>query len=655
MKGSGKILRDLLVSEEITVLMEAHNALAARICEQNGFPAIWVSWLCIACSIALRRNREATWTEVTMTTDWILEATRLPVLFDGDIWHGNHNNVRQMVCELGRRGFAGVVINDKVFSGPGCFVDDDPILLPIKKFQEKLRAAKDAQEVRDFLIIAGLEGFIAGQPVNFVVEQAHEYIEAGADALLIHSRQSDVVEIAKFLEQWQEQVPVIVSPTSYPNVTFAQLKTLGVSGVICVNQTIRAAASAIDRSTRPNLRVSTPAAANDEMAPLMEILDPLSRDKSSYYHSSSRRTLMLNPGPTNVHEDVRRALLAPDKNHRSAAFADTLKKVRNKIVQLLGLEATHTVIPLVASGTGANEAMLSRVAGPVIVPVAGRYSNRLADLAEHCGLKVIRVSCDPLHGVDIDILETAVRDHPEITHICLVHHETTTGVIVSLNAVVAISERYGVGIIADGISSVFGQELGSKAQALDYITLTSNKCLEAVPGLSFVIARRSLMEAATSTSHSYYLDLRRQWWHMETKNAPINTHGYAYYRAVEVALERLRAESVAGRCSRYRSLRDRLKIGMTSLSFTPLDAPPGLQANWLQLYRMPVGFDFTASQSRLADRGISIYTDDETLVQGNMYLATMGAIDASDVDRFLDELQADLSALRPTTSPPSLI
>ena len=354
-----------------------------------------------------------------------------------------------------------------------------------------------------------------------------------------------------------------------------------------------------------------------------------------------RPHLLFNPGPTNVHDDVRRCLLAADVNHRDREFADVLALVRQGITQQMGLSASHDCIPFVASGTGANEAVIGSIHGTLAVLISGHYSARLADIGERLGRAVIRITSDPFAGVDCDALERSLAQSGEGTHVCVVHHETTTGILAPLDRIAAIAGRHGARLIVDGISSIFGHPREDCAPEIDYYTVTANKCLESVPGLSFVIARRSLLGSLPSRPSGYYFDLGRQWRDMEETGAPSFTQGYGNYLAAAAALRRLRAETVAGRSARYARLRDRLATGLASLGIEPV-YPCGRRATWLHLSRRPLALDYGLLRSRLSQQGITIYTDARTLGQGHLYFATMGAIDDDDVDTLVNAIRQEL-------------
>ena len=292
MNNRGRTLRQLLSADRLTLIMEAHNALVARICERNGFQALWASGLTLSSSMGLRDHNEATWTELLSIADLVVNATSLPVLFDGDSGQGNFNNVRRLVRTLSARGYAGVVIEDKTFPKMNSYIKHRHTLVAVEEFQGKLEAAKDAQLDHDFVVIARLEGFIAGDEPEAVAGRAHAYCDAGADGLFVHSRRADAADVAAFVRNWDQRAPLIVSPTSYPGVSFAELQSFGVSAAICANHAFRAAMRAVDLVTK-QIRVCNSLSAVEgaiaTLDELFELLDYKELDEASRRYERTTR------------------------------------------------------------------------------------------------------------------------------------------------------------------------------------------------------------------------------------------------------------------------------------------------------------------------------------------------------------------------------
>ena len=169
--------------------MEAHNALSARIVEEAGFRGIWASGLAISAALGVRDNNEASWTQVLEVVEFMTDATRVPILLDGDTGYGNFNNMRRLVKKLEQRGVAAVCIEDKLFPKTNSFIESErQPLATIDEFTGKIKAVKDAQTDPDFCLVARLEGFIAGRGLDEMLRRAEAYHLAGADALSFTAR-----------------------------------------------------------------------------------------------------------------------------------------------------------------------------------------------------------------------------------------------------------------------------------------------------------------------------------------------------------------------------------------------------------------------------------------------------------------------------------
>lgn len=264
--------RRMLQSGELDFLMEAHNGLSARIAEEAGFRGIWASGLSISAALGVRDSNEASWTQVLDVAEFMSDATNVPILLDGDTGYGNFNNVRRLVRKLEQRGIAAVCMEDKVFPKTNSFLKGETQRLACKnEFAGKIKAAKDTQLDPDFSVVARLEGFITGCPLEDTLDRADTYFAAGADALLVHSKRTDADEIALFMEHWDRPCPVVIVPTTYAETPSDVFRSLGVSVAIWANQSMRSAVTAMQNICR-EIRESESVAGLDAMiAPLSEV------------------------------------------------------------------------------------------------------------------------------------------------------------------------------------------------------------------------------------------------------------------------------------------------------------------------------------------------------------------------------------------------
>ncbi len=349
---------------------------------------------------------------------------------------------------------------------------------------------------------------------------------------------------------------------------------------------------------------------------------------------SSRRRLLFNPGPTNVSEAVRQALITADLSHRDPAFREVLMRVTGELAELLGGAGTHSAVLFAGSATGAMESVVAAIDAGLMVVVNGRYSERIAEIAERCGVETHRFPSPELAPPDLQALDAALAARPGLTHLAVVHHETTTGALLPLTAIGELADRHGLGLIVDGVSSVGGHDFDLRRDNVAFLTLNPNKCLEALPGVGIVVARDSELEALEGKSRSFYFDLHAQWRRLGLREVPYTMPVQVVF-ALDTALGLLRAEGCAQRVRRYARLRAYARDRLADLGHEPIELPEPIRGNVITTLRLPAGLDFQRLHDRLQDDGITIYSNSAALASGRFFVATMGAIAEPDVDRFV--------------------
>ncbi len=265
------LLRQQLLEPNLAFLMEAHDALSARVVEAVGFEGIWASGLSMSSALGVRDCNEATWTQILDVLEFMADATTKPILVDGDTGHGNFNTVRRFVKKLCQRNIAGVCIEDKVFPKMNSFIGDGQVLADIDEFCGRIRAAKDSQLYDDFTVIARVEALIAGKGLDEALRRAHAYCDAGADGVLIHSKMDVADEIVGFVGRWQNRAPVVIVPTRYYRTPTSLFQEIGISLVIWANHNLRAAVAAMMHASRVIRRTQRLIDLEPEIAPLGEI------------------------------------------------------------------------------------------------------------------------------------------------------------------------------------------------------------------------------------------------------------------------------------------------------------------------------------------------------------------------------------------------
>ncbi|MCL1864040.1 MAG: phosphoenolpyruvate mutase [Defluviitaleaceae bacterium] len=265
--------RKLLNHNKHFFLMEAHDGLSSKIVEETGFSAIWASGLSITASLGVRDNNEISYTQLLDVLEYMNDATSLPILVDGDTGYGNFNNASVLLRKLEERGIAAVCIEDKKFPKTNSFLEDsmDALADPLE-FAGKIRAMKAAQSSPDFTVVARLESFNVGAGLDDAIKRARIYVEAGADALLVHSKRSDSKDIDDFLSSFDMDVPIFLVPTKYYTVPVNHLtKDIRVRGIIWANQSVRACVSAMQSICKQIFNEGSIANAEESIASVSEI------------------------------------------------------------------------------------------------------------------------------------------------------------------------------------------------------------------------------------------------------------------------------------------------------------------------------------------------------------------------------------------------
>lgn len=265
-------LKNLINSKELEFIMEAHDGLSAKIVEEASFKGIWASGLTISAALGVRDNNEASWTQILEVLEFMSDNTSIPILLDGDTGYGNFNNMRRLVRKLEQRQIAGVCIEDKLFPKTNSFISGErQPLADIDEFCGKIKAAKDNQQDPDFVVVARVEALIAGWGLGEAIRRAEAYETAGADAILIHSKKSDVSEIEAFMKEWGSRLPVVIVPTKYYSTSTDKFRELGVSLVIWANQSLRSSVGAMQRTVKQIFKDQNLINIEDKIAPISEI------------------------------------------------------------------------------------------------------------------------------------------------------------------------------------------------------------------------------------------------------------------------------------------------------------------------------------------------------------------------------------------------
>ena len=241
-------LAKLMETKSIVKVGGAYDALSAKLVETSGFDAIWAGSFAISATHALPDASILTMTDFLRVSENMVDACNIPVIADCDTGFGGTANVSHAVKKYEKAGIAGISMEDKIFPKQNSLLENSKQeLLPEKDFVAKIIAARESKIDRNFMIIARTEALIAEKGMDEAIHRANAYENAGADAILIHSKKKSSDEIFEFSEKWKGSIPLVVVPTSYPSVKVDELISHKIKMVIYANQSLRAAHNVISK------------------------------------------------------------------------------------------------------------------------------------------------------------------------------------------------------------------------------------------------------------------------------------------------------------------------------------------------------------------------------------------------------------------------
>jgi len=332
-----------------------------------------------------------------------------------------------------------------------------------------------------------------------------------------------------------------------------------------------------------------------------------------------RDPILLTPGPLTTTLATKAAMLR-DWGSWDASFNAVTARVRTHLVQILHAEDTHVCVPLQGSGTFSVEAAVNTLVprdGHVLVLINGAYGKRLARLTQMMGRRcsVFETADDvPTTPDDVDRLLAA---DPSITHVGLIHCETSTGIENPLQAIAAVVARHGKSLIVDAMSSFGALPIDARTTPFDALIAASGKCIEGPPGMGFVFVRRSVLEKCEGRSTSLALDLYDQWTYMEKTTQWRFTPPTHIVVALDAALAQYRVEGgQPARLARYTANCKALLDGMGALGFRSF-LPAAIQAPIIVTFHAPADprYTFKAFYESVRDKGFVLYPGKLTQVE----------------------------------------
>ena len=320
---------------------------------------------------------------------------------------------------------------------------------------------------------------------------------------------------------------------------------------------------------------------------------------------------LFTPGPLTTSRTVKGAMLQ-DLGSRDEAFISVVRDIRRRLLAIAETGPEYVAIPMQGSGTFGIEAVLATSVprdGAVLTIINGAYGRRIAHMCDVMGIRHVDAEFPENTLPELNVIASILNRHDGITHVAIVHCETTTGIVNPIDRIGEMLRDRDVTYFVDAMSSFGAIPIDFEGWGIDYLVSSANKCIEGVPGFSFVIARRKKLLTTEGLARSLSLDLFSQWKGLETNGQFRFTPPTHALLAFHQALIELEAEGgVAGRSARYRHNYEVLLSGMAALGFETY-LPQELQGYIITSFRYLEhdNFDFDAFYQRLNKKGYVIY------------------------------------------------
>lgn len=363
------------------------------------------------------------------------------------------------------------------------------------------------------------------------------------------------------------------------------------------------------------------------------------------------KKMLFSPGPVLTSQGVRQSLVHPDMCHRRPVFEDVLRRVRRNLVEIANGDDDYVAVVVSGSGTAANETALSSIiktGEQVLLIKNGEFGERLHEILDCYHI--------PMHLLDLpwgeapqpSAVRQALEANPAIAWVCLVYHETSTGMrnpLPEIGAVVAACRRK---LFVDCVSAFGGEELDLRRYHIDACSGVPNKAVGGLPGVSFVIARRSSLPGTGEwPRRNVYLDLQKHIAMADKCEQTPNTPSVTMIVALDQALLELLERGMPAQLARYRQCAGLIRQGVRQLGLR-LMLPDELCSNTVTSVFLPDGMHVDALIDALDQRGYVVYPGKRHLYEQNMFqIANMGMIQPQDCLDFLAVLRETLAQLSP--------
>ncbi|MBA4601840.1 2-aminoethylphosphonate aminotransferase [Thermoactinomyces mirandus] len=362
-----------------------------------------------------------------------------------------------------------------------------------------------------------------------------------------------------------------------------------------------------------------------------------------------KRMILLNPGPATTTNSVKLAQVVPDICPREPEFGQLMENISTELTRFVANPGHYTTVLFGGSGTAAVESMISSIAdhNKMVIINNGAYGKRMCEIAKTYGLNYSEFTSSPCDAIDLDALERFIKASGQtFSHLAVVHHETTTGLLNDIRAIGELCKRYRIDMIVDAMSSFAAIPIDMEKINISFLASSSNKNLQGMAGVSFVIAEKNKLERLKHRkARNYYLNLYAQYRFFSMNRQFRFTPPVQTLYALSQAIEELKQEGINNRYKRYAKCWKTLVAGIARLGLTYV-VPESCHSKLVTAIVEPdhAQYNFQEMHDYFYARGITIYPG--KLDQLNTFrIANIGDITCKDIERFLELLGSYLRGI----------
>lgn len=368
-----------------------------------------------------------------------------------------------------------------------------------------------------------------------------------------------------------------------------------------------------------------------------------------------KRNILLNPGPATTSDTVKLAQVVSDVCPREKEFGDVMEYVSKELTNFVGSNDKYTTVLFGGSGTAAVEAILSSVVDDKIILIInnGAYGNRMCEIADIYNLNYIEYKSSPSEEINLNKLEEIIKVYNSednksiISHVAVVHHETTTGLLNDIKAIGEMCNKYNIDMIVDAMSSYAGIPISMHKMNISFLASSSNKCIQGMAGVSFVIANKQALEKSKNIKpRNLYLNIYKQYLYFKDNYQMRFTPPVQILYALKQAIVEAKEETIEIRHERYKACCRVLWEGLDKLRLKRLvneDASSMLLTTIVEPKNEK--YSFNDMHDYLYAKGFTIYPG-KISSENTFRIANIGEIYPEDMARFVGALEEYFSQLR---------